>query len=76
MASVIGQYDALVIDDQVVAQMVKKGWSEDEVLKLKADGYRYSPGRDSLLGPIMSHDDIDDLDKDDEDHKTKPSQPR
>lgn len=64
MASVIGQYDAVEIDDQVVAQMVKKGWSEDEVLKIKAEGYRYSPGRDSLLGPIMSSDDIDDVDSD------------
>jgi hypothetical protein len=68
MASVMGQHDAVDIDDQVVAQMIKKGWSEAEVLKLKADGYRYSPWRDSLLGPIMSSDDIGDLDKDEADH--------
>jgi len=68
MASVIGQHDAVDIDEQVVAQMVKKGWSEEEVLKLKGQGYRYSPGRDSLLGPIMSSDDIEDLDEDDADH--------
>lgn len=49
MAPVIGRYDALELDDQAVAQMIEKGWSEDEVLKLKAEGYRYSPGRDSLL---------------------------
>jgi hypothetical protein len=68
MSSVIGQFDAVDIDDQVVAQMVKKGWSEEEVLKLKAEGYRYSPGRDSLLGPIMSSDDVDDLDEHFADH--------
>lgn len=60
MASVIGQFDAVEIDDQIVAQMVKKGWSAEEVLKMKADGFRYSPGRDSLLGPVMSSDDMDD----------------
>jgi hypothetical protein len=68
MASVIGQYDAVDIDDQVVAQMIKKGWSEEEVWKLKAEGFRYSLGRDSLLGPIMSSDEIEDLDEDDADH--------
>jgi predicted transcriptional regulator len=69
MSSVIGQFDAVDIDDQVVAQMVKKGWSEEEVLKLKAEGYRYSPGRDSLLGPIMSSDDVEDLDEHLADHQ-------
>jgi len=66
MVGVIGQFDALEIDDEVVAQMVKKGWNKDEVLKMKADGFRYSPGRDSLLGPIMSSEDIDDIDGDEE----------
>ena len=42
---------------EVVAQMVKTGWTEEKVLELKAEGYRYSPGRDSLLGPVMSSDD-------------------
>lgn len=59
MASVIGQVDAVEITSEVVAQMVKKGWSEEEVLGLKAEGYRYSPGRDSLLGPIISSEDDD-----------------
>ena len=58
MASVIGQVDAVEITSEVVAQMVKKGWTEKEVLECKAEGFRYSPGRDSLLGPIMSGDDI------------------
>jgi len=59
MASVIGQIDAVEITPEVVAQMVKKGWTEEEVLKMKAEGYRYSPGRDSLLSPIVSSDDED-----------------
>jgi hypothetical protein len=59
MASVIGQVDAVEITPEVVAQMVKKGWTEKKVLELKAEGYRYSPGRDSLLGPIMSSEDDD-----------------
>lgn len=59
MASVIGQFDAVEITPEVIAQMVKKGWSEEEVLGVKAEGYRYSPGRDSLLGPVMSSEDND-----------------
>lgn len=66
MGAVIGQFDSVEIDDEVVAQMVKKGWNKDEVLKMKADGFRYSPGRDSLLGPIMSSEDMEDMDGDEE----------
>ncbi|MES2363306.1 MAG: hypothetical protein V4646_16160 [Pseudomonadota bacterium] len=62
MTAVIGQWDAVDITDEVVAQMIKKGYASEEVLKLKAEGYRYSPGRDSLLGPIMSSDDMDEDD--------------
>ncbi len=59
-ALVIGQLDAVELTPEVVAQMVRSGWSEERVLELKADGYRYSPSRDSLLGPAMSSE--DDLD--------------
>jgi hypothetical protein len=59
MASVISQFDAIEITPEVVAQMAKKGWTEKEVLELKAEGYRYSPSRDSLLGPVMSGEDDD-----------------
>lgn len=65
MASVIGQFDLVDITPEVVAQMVRKGWTEEKVLKLKAEGYRYSPGRDSLLGPVVSSDDEDDFDEGD-----------
>lgn len=59
VTAVIGQFDAVEITDEVFAQIVKKGWSKQDVLKMKADGFRYSPGRDSLMGPVMSSDDID-----------------
>ncbi len=59
IASVLGQFDTVEITPEVVAQMVKKGYSEEEVLGLKAQGFRYSPGRDSLLGPIISSEDDD-----------------
>ncbi|MGV3569898.1 MAG: hypothetical protein ACO1PB_04800 [Ramlibacter sp.] len=71
VAAVMGQFDAVEITDEVVAQMVKKGWNEDEVLKMKADGFRYSPGRDSLLGPVMSSDDMDDMDDMDSDEEAE-----
>ena len=66
MAAVIGQYDTVEITDEVVAKMVKKGWSEEEILKMKADGFRYSPGRDTLLGPVMRGEDVEHFDEDDE----------
>lgn len=59
MADVIGQWDVVDITDEVVNRFVKKGWPEQEVLDLKAQGYRYSPGRDTLLGPLMSSDEAD-----------------
>ena len=55
----IGQWDVVDITAEVVARFVKKGWPEQEVLDLKAQGYRYSPGRDTLLSPILSSDDED-----------------
>ncbi|HEX2547924.1 MAG TPA: hypothetical protein VHL79_23775, partial [Ramlibacter sp.] len=64
MTDVIGQWDVVEITDEVIARFIKKGWAEKVVLDLKAQGYRYSPGRDTLLGPIMSSDDMD-LDEDD-----------
>lgn len=57
MTSVLGQIDAVEITSEVVAQMVRKGWTEEKVMELKAEGYRYSPGRDSLLGPVISSED-------------------
>lgn len=60
MTDVIGQWDVVDITDEVVARFVNKGWTAEKVLELRAQGYRYSPGRDTLLGPVMSSDDLDD----------------
>lgn len=59
MAAVIGQTDAVEITADVVAQMANQGWSEPELLRMKDEGWRYSPSRNSLLGPLMSSDDVD-----------------
>ena len=59
MASIIGQFDAVEITAEVLSQMIGKGWDEEELLKLRADGYRYSPVRNSLLGPVISSEDED-----------------
>jgi hypothetical protein len=56
---VIAQTDAVEITPEVMAQMAKKGWSESELLEMKAAGYRYSPSRNTLLSPTHSSDDED-----------------
>lgn len=71
MTDVLSQWDAVDITDEVVARFVKKGWAEGEVLELRAQGFRYSPGRDTLLGPVMSSDDLDDEDIGDNDEDLK-----
>jgi hypothetical protein len=60
MTDVIGQWVVVDITDEVVARFVKKGWTEERVIQLKAEGCRYSPNRDTLLGPLISSDDLDD----------------
>lgn len=61
MTDVLGQWDVVDIDDQVLDRFVKqKGWAREKVLELEAQGYRYSPGRDTLIGPVMSSDDLED----------------
>lgn len=62
MAETIGQFDTVEMTPEVIQQMAKKGYSEEHLLQLKTEGYRYSPSRDSLLGPIISSDDEDFLD--------------
>ena len=58
--AVIAQTDVVEMTPEVIAQMAKQGWSEAELLKMRDEGFRYSPSRDSLVGPIMSSDDHDD----------------
>jgi hypothetical protein len=57
MSAVIGQVDAVEITPDVMVQMAKQGWSEEELIRMKAQGWRYSPSRNSLLGPVMTSDD-------------------
>ena len=65
--AVIAQTDAVEMTPDVIEQMARKGWSQEELLKMKDEGFRYSPSRDSIVGPVMSSDDLDDdLDDDDQ----------
>jgi len=59
MAETIGQLDTIEMTPEVMRQMAKKGYSEEQLLQMKAEGFRYSPSRDSLLGPVFSSDDED-----------------
>lgn len=70
MTDVLGQWDAIDITDEVVARFLKKGWTEERLLELKAQGYRYSPSRDTLLGQVMNSGDLDDKDEDDDDARS------
>lgn len=62
--AVIAQTDTVEISADVMAQMLRKGYTEAELLKFKADGFRYSPSRDSVISPVMSSDDFDQEDED------------
>lgn len=57
--AVIAQTDSVEMTANVIAQMSRKGWSEAELLKMRDDGFRYSPSRDSIISPVMSSDDLD-----------------
>ena len=59
MAETIGQFDTVEITPEVIRQMAKHGYSAEELLQMKAEGFRYSPSRNSLLGPVFSSDDED-----------------
>jgi len=57
---VIAQDDAINLTDPVIADLVRQGWAEDELRSHAADGFRYSPSRNSLLCPILGSDDFPD----------------
>lgn len=63
---VIGQADTVEITSDVIAHLVKNGYAEAQLLQWRDAGFRYSPGRDSVLSPIHSSD--DDLDVDEDEH--------
>lgn len=70
-AAVIEQEDAVEMTEEVIAQVVRLGWDEAKVRDFAAEGYRYSPSRNSMLSPIVTSD--DDPDQDEEEGQPLPS---
>lgn len=56
-AAVIQQEDALEMTEEVIAQVVRLGWDESKVREFAAQGFRYSPSRNTMLSPIVTSDD-------------------
>lgn len=50
--SVISQDDAEDQSPEMIAQLVRKGWPEDDLHMCAGQGFRYSPSRNSLLSPL------------------------
>ena len=61
-AAVIGQEDALDLSEAVIADVVKIGWDEAKLREAAAQGFRYSPSRNTILGPVMTDEDFPDDD--------------
>jgi hypothetical protein len=57
--AVIAQTDAVEISPEVIAHMTKHGYTQAELLKMKAEGFRYSPSRNTLISAPVSSDDED-----------------
>lgn len=55
-AKVIDQDDAIDITDAIIRDLVKQDWEEKELQSLAAQGFRYSPSRNTLLSPIFASD--------------------
>lgn len=56
--SVIEQEDSIPLDDVVIRDLVPQGWDGQELRTYAADGFRYSPSRNSILSPTFSSDDL------------------
>ncbi|NMV39654.1 hypothetical protein [Ralstonia insidiosa] len=54
MNDIFGGRGGMDLTDEVIADLVRQGWSQDELTKARRDGAIYSPARDSLLYPAMS----------------------
>ena len=57
--TVIARSDSVEMLPEVVAHMMKKGYTEAELLEMKSEGFRYSPSRDTLISAPVSSDDED-----------------
>jgi hypothetical protein len=57
---VIEQEDALEMTEEVIAHIVRLGWDESKVREFAAaQGFRYSPSRNTMLSPIVTSGDDD-----------------
>ncbi len=52
-AKVIDQDDAINLTDAIIRDLVQQGWEEEELRSLAAEGFRFSPSRNTLLSPIF-----------------------
>lgn len=70
--AVIAQSDAVDLTLEVIARLSRQGWSEETLRQAQEEGHRYSPSRNTMLTPVMSSDDFDEED-DDEDIPQQPT---
>lgn len=60
MADIFGHADSVELTDAVVADLVRSGWSQENLDRARAKGDRYSPGRSTLISPVMKEADFPD----------------
>lgn len=53
MVDIFGQLDGVELTDDVIADLERSGWSRADLYRGRAEGARYSPGRNSLLYPAV-----------------------
>lgn len=58
-AKVIAQEDAIDLTEAIIQDLVKQGWEEERLRAQAGEGFRYSPSRNTLLGPVFYSDDDD-----------------
>ncbi|MGO4395292.1 hypothetical protein AB4Z46_28450 [Variovorax sp. M-6] len=71
MLMTIGRAGAVDLTPDVIARMKERGMSDEELLRMKAEGFLYSPARDTLISPPMTNEDFEDSDFD-EDELARP----
>ncbi|AXW24570.1 hypothetical protein [Ralstonia solanacearum] len=54
MNDIFGGRGGVNLTDDVIADLVRQGWSHEELVRARRDGAIYSPARDSLLYPAIS----------------------
>ncbi|MGP3505299.1 hypothetical protein [Paracidovorax citrulli] len=56
-AKVIDQEDAIDLTEAIIQELIKQGWEEAPLRSLANEGFRYSPSRNTVLGPVFVSDD-------------------